>query len=671
MSYLLALAGNQNCGKTTLFNALTGANQHVGNFPGVTVEKKEGTIKRQKDAVLVDLPGIYSLSPYTSEEVVTRDFILKENPLAIINIVDATNIERNLYLTLQLMELRIPMVIALNMMDEVRASGNSIDVPKLSEHLGLPVVPISASKKEGISDLLDEVRKVIKNPVPPEKLDFCTGEVHKAIHSIAHIVEDQAKAAGYPLRFAATKLVEGDKPMHEALGVRGEEYHIVHHIIHQMERNLGTDREAALADMRYSYIEKICTDCVIKHQETHEQIRSEKIDRLLTHKYLGIPIFFGIMFFIFWLTFGVIGEPLKGLLEEGIAAATAAFGDLLVRVGVSDWLRSLLIDGVCVGVGSVLSFLPIIVLLFFFLSILEDSGYMARVAFVMDKLLRKIGLSGRSFVPMLIGFGCSVPAIMATRTLASERDRKMTIVLTPFMSCSAKLPIYAMITAAFFPKNGALVMISLYLTGILVAVLSGLLLKRTLFQGEPVPFVMELPAYRIPSAKSVALHMWEKAKDFIRKAFTIIFLAAIIIWFLQSFDWRLNAVQNSADSILASIGSFIAPLFTPLGFGDWRASTALITGITAKETVVSTLTVLTGAQSGAQLGQILGTIFTPLSAFSFLAFTVLYMPCVAAFAAERRELGSTRGALLASLYQTGAAYVVALLIYQVGSLFIR
>ncbi|MBC2872307.1 ferrous iron transport protein B [Bittarella massiliensis (ex Durand et al. 2017)] len=671
MSYLLALAGNQNCGKTTLFNALTGANQHVGNFPGVTVEKKEGTIKRQKDAVLVDLPGIYSLSPYTSEEVVTRDFILKENPLAIINIVDATNIERNLYLTLQLMELRIPMVIALNMMDEVRASGNSIDVPKLSEHLGLPVVPISASKKEGISDLLDEVRKVIKNPVPPEKLDFCTGEVHKAIHSIAHIVEDQAKAAGYPLRFAATKLVEGDKPMHEALGVRGEEYHIVHHIIHQMERNLGTDREAALADMRYSYIEKICADCVIKHQETHEQIRSEKIDRLLTHKYLGIPIFFGIMFFIFWLTFGVIGEPLKGLLEEGIAAATAAFGDLLVRVGVSDWLRSLLIDGVCVGVGSVLSFLPIIVLLFFFLSILEDSGYMARVAFVMDKLLRKIGLSGRSFVPMLIGFGCSVPAIMATRTLASERDRKMTIVLTPFMSCSAKLPIYAMITAAFFPKNGALVMISLYLTGILVAVLSGLLLKRTLFQGEPVPFVMELPAYRIPSAKSVALHMWEKAKDFIRKAFTIIFLAAIIIWFLQSFDWRLNAVQNSADSILASIGSFIAPLFTPLGFGDWRASTALITGITAKETVVSTLTVLTGAQSGAQLGQILGTIFTPLSAFSFLAFTVLYMPCVAAFAAERRELGSTRGALLASLYQTGAAYVVALLIYQVGSLFIR
>ena len=671
MSYLLALAGNQNCGKTTLFNALTGANQHVGNFPGVTVEKKEGTIKRQKDAVLVDLPGIYSLSPYTSEEVVTRDFILKENPLAIINIVDATNIERNLYLTLQLMELRIPMVIALNMMDEVRASGNSIDVPKLSEHLGLPVVPISASKKEGISDLLDEVRKVIKNPVPPEKLDFCTGEVHKAIHSIAHIVEDQAKAAGYPLRFAATKLVEGDKPMHEALGVRGEEYHIVHHIIHQMERNLGTDREAALADMRYSYIEKICADCVIKHQETHEQIRSEKIDWLLTHKYLGIPIFFGIMFFIFWLTFGVIGEPLKGLLEEGIAAATAAFGDLLVRVGVSDWLRSLLIDGVCVGVGSVLSFLPIIVLLFFFLSILEDSGYMARVAFVMDKLLRKIGLSGRSFVPMLIGFGCSVPAIMATRTLASERDRKMTIVLTPFMSCSAKLPIYAMITAAFFPKNGALVMISLYLTGILVAVLSGLLLKRTLFQGEPVPFVMELPAYRIPSAKSVALHMWEKAKDFIRKAFTIIFLAAIIIWFLQSFDWRLNAVQNSADSILASIGSFIAPLFTPLGFGDWRASTALITGITAKETVVSTLTVLTGAQSGAQLGQILGTIFTPLSAFSFLAFTVLYMPCVAAFAAERRELGSTRGALLASLYQTGAAYVVALLIYQVGSLFIR
>ena len=670
MSYLLALAGNQNCGKTTLFNALTGSNQHVGNFPGVTVEKKEGPIKGHKDAILVDLPGIYSLSPYTAEEVVTRDFVLKEHPKAIINIVDATNIERNLYLSLQLMELGIPMVIALNMMDEVRASGNAIHVQQLSAHLGIPVIPISASKNEGISDLLDAVFQGVEKDTPPSKMDFCQGEVHVAIHSIAHIVEDAAKKAGYPLRFASTKLVEGDRPMIDALGLTEEQLHIINHIVQHMEQALGTDREAALADMRYQYIEEVCRECVVKQQETREQVRSEKIDRILTHKYFGIPIFLGIMLVIFWLTFSVIGAPLQDLLDAGIQWLTGVLSEFLTQVHVSQWLHSLLIDGVCAGVGSVLSFLPIIVLLFFFLSLLEDSGYMARVAFVMDKLLRKIGLSGRSFVPMLIGFGCSVPAIMATRTLSSDRDRKMTILLTPFMSCSAKLPIYGMITAAFFPRHGALVMIALYIAGMIVAVLSGLLLKSTVYKGKPVPFVMELPSYRLPSGRSVLLHMWEKAKDFIRKAFTIIFVAAIVIWFLQSFDWSLNWVDDSAQSILASIGSVIAPLFAPLGFQDWRASTALITGLTAKESVVSTLTVLTGAASDAQLSTALQSIFTPLSAFSFLAFTVLYMPCVAAFAASRRELGSLKSAVLTALYQTGAAYVVAFLIFQVGSLFL-
>lgn len=667
---LLALAGNQNSGKTTLFNCLTGSNQHVGNFPGVTVEKKEGTIKKHKGLTLVDLPGIYSLSPYTSEEVVTRDFLLKDHPKAIINIVDATNIERNLYLTLQLMELGIPMVIALNMMDEVRASGNVIDVQKLSEHLGVPVVPISAGKNEGIADLLGAVQKTVEGENPPLRLDFCSGAVHKAIHSIAHIIEDQSKAAGYPTRFAATKLVEGDEPIIAHLHLTENELHIVEHVVEDMEETLGTDREAALADMRYSFIEKVCADCVIKHQETHEQIRSERIDRLLTHKYLGIPIFLGIMFLIFWLTFSVLGAPLQDLLERGITAFTGWFSGVLVGAGVSPWLHSLLIEGVCAGVGSVLSFLPIIVLLFFFLSLLEDSGYMARVAFVMDKLLRKIGLSGRSFVPMLIGFGCSVPAIMATRTLSSERDRKMTILLTPFMSCSAKLPIYGMITMAFFPRNGALVMISLYVLGIVVAILSGLLLKNTIFKGNPVPFVMELPAYRLPDAKSVLLHMWEKAKDFLRKAFTIIFIAAIVIWFLQSFDWSLNMVADSTHSMLASIGRLVAPIFIPLGFNDWRASTALLAGFTAKEAVVSTFTVLTGAVGDLQLATVLQGIFTPLSAISFLAFTILYLPCVAAFAATKRELGSLKGAILTGLYQTGVAYIAALLIFQIGSLFL-
>lgn len=670
MKHIFALAGNQNSGKTTLYNALTGSNQHVGNFPGVTIEKKEGQIKKHKDAFLVDLPGIYSLSPYTMEEVVTRDFLIKENPDLIINIVDATNIERNLYLTLQLMELSIPMVIALNMMDEVRASGNSIDVNKLSCHLGIPVVPISASKGEGIAELVDVVMKTAqsKEKICNRRLDFCTGEVHKAIHSISHLIEDQAVNAGYPLRFAATKLVEGDTLTIKELNISESQAHIINHVVEDMESKLQTDREAALADMRYTYIEKICEDTVIKKQETNEQIRSEKIDKILTHKYLGIPIFIGIMFIIFWLTFGLIGAPLQGVLEEFIGVVTEYTSDAMIRFGVSDWVYSLVIDGIFAGVGSVLSFLPLIVVLFFFLSFLEDSGYMARVAFLMDKLLRKIGLSGRSFVPMLIGFGCSVPAIMATRTLSSERDRKMTIVLTPFMSCSAKLPIYGMITMAFFPENAAIVMIALYIMGIVVAILSGLLLRNTIFKGEPVPFVMELPAYRIPSKKSIVLNMWDKGKDFIERAFTVIFIGTIIIWFLQSFNWSLNMVDDSSYSILASVGSVIAPIFIPLGFNDWRASTALITGLTAKEAVVSTLSVLTGVSSDIQLSAVLSTIFTPLSSFAFLTFTLLYMPCIAAFAATRKELGSLKYATLTAVYQTLTAYVVGMFVYQIGNI---
>lgn len=669
MKYIFALAGNQNAGKTTLYNALTGSNQHVGNFPGVTIEKKEGQIKKYKDASLVDLPGIYSLSPYSMEEVVTRDFLLKENPDLIINIIDATNIERNLYLSLQLMELSIPMVIALNMMDEVRASGNSIDVKKLSDHLGIPVVPISASKGEGISELIDVVMKTAQSQDKSiRKLDFCTGEVHKAIHSISHLIEDQAKEAGYPLRFAATKLVEGDEPTFKELNISENQLHIINHVVEDMEMKLEMDREAALADMRYVYIEKICEDTVIKKQETNEQIRSEKIDKILTHKYFGIPIFIGIMFAVFWLTFGLIGAPLQGYLEEIIGITTEYVSDLMMRFEVNDLLHSLVIDGIFAGVGSVLSFLPLIVVLFFFLSFLEDSGYMARVAFLMDKLLRKIGLSGRSFVPMLIGFGCSVPAIMATRTLSSERDRKMTIILTPFMSCSAKLPIYGMITMAFFPENAAAVMISLYIMGMMVAILSGLLLKSTVFKGEPIPFVMELPAYRIPSRRSIILNMWDKGKDFIERAFTIIFLGTIIIWFLQSFNWSFNMVEDSTNSILASIGSVISPVFIPLGFNDWRASTAIITGLTAKEAVVSTLSVLTGASSDLQLTTAISTIFTPLSSFAFLTFTLLYMPCIAAFAATKRELGSFKYAVMTAVYQTLTAFVVGMLVYQIGNL---
>ena len=668
MKLVFALAGNQNCGKTTLFNQLTGSNQHVGNFPGVTVEKKEGEIRRYPGAAVVDLPGIYSLSPYTAEEVVTRDFLLGEHPDAIINILDATNIERNLYLSLQLLELGIPVILALNMMDEVSASGGSIDIKAMEAELGVPVVPISAGKNQGISELVDRAMKIAKDHIVPARVDFCKGPVHRAIHAVAHLVEDHAAAAGVPDRFAAAKLVEGDGLMLERLQLSENEVEMLGHIVAEMEGELGTDREAALADMRYEYIETLTAKTVVKTGETKEQQRSLKLDNILTHRYYAIPVFLGIMMLVFWMTFGVFGTFFSDLMAAGIDAVTAAADAALTAFGISPWIHSLLIDGVFAGVGSVLSFLPVIVILFFFLSLLEDSGYMARVAFVMDKLLRKIGLSGRSFVPMLIGFGCSVPAIMATRTLASERDRKMTILLTPYMSCSAKLPIYAVFTAAFFASYQPVVMIALYVMGIAVGILNALLFKALLFRGNPVPFVMELPAYRFPSGKTVALHMWQKAKDFIIKAFTIIFVATVIIWFLQSFDFRFNMVADSADSILAAIGRAIAPVFAPLGFGDWRASTALITGLTAKEAVVSTLNILTGAGDASSLNLVLGQMFTPLTAFSFLTFTLLYMPCVAAMAAVRRELGSAKQAAAMMLYQTAVAWVCAFVVYQAGRL---
>ncbi len=668
MKYL-ALIGNQNCGKTTLFNRLTGANQHVGNFPGVTVEKKEGMILNHKTYSVVDLPGIYSLSPYTSEEIVTRDFLIKERPCAIINIVDATNLERNLYLSLQLMELGIPIVIALNMMDAVRHNGNSIDIDLLSQQLGVPVVPISAGKNEGINELVSVTIETAEKKEPPKKFDFCDGAVHRALHAIAHLIEDHAEASGFPPRFAATKLIEGDSLMNAALNLPVGDSHVVEHLICEMEESLGTDREAALADMRYRYIETLCQSCSTKTGETKEQLRSANIDRILTHKLFGIPIFLCIMLLVFYLSFSALGAPLQALLESMISAVTARLDGLLTTIGVSSWVHSLLIDGALAGIGSVLSFLPIIVLLFFFLSILEDSGYMARVAFVMDTLLRKIGLSGRSVVSMLIGFGCSVPAIMSTRTLSSERDRKMTIVLTPFMSCSAKLPIYGMMTAAFFPNHAAGVLLLMYGIGILTAILSGLLLKNTLFRGKPTPFVLELPAYRLPAAKSVMVHMWEKAKDFIKKAFSIIFVASIVIWFLQNFDARLNLVSDVSESMIVSIGTFLSPVFAPLGFTDWRASTALITGLSAKETVVSTLSILTNSTSDAQLAGALSAIFTPASAVAFLTFTILYMPCIAAFAATKRELGSLRGALLTAGYQTLVAYAMAFLMYHISGKF--
>ena len=667
---IFALIGNQNCGKTTLFNQLTGSNQHVGNFPGVTVEKKEGAIRRHPDAVVVDLPGIYSLSPYTSEEVVTRDFLIKEKPACIINIVDATNIERNLYLTLQLMELRIPMVLALNMMDEVRKNGGAIDVRALEAELGVPVVPISASKNEGVGELVDRLLRTAQKGQLPRRQDFCTGPVHNAIHSIAHVIEDHAARCGIPMRFAATKLVEGDEPTLRQLQLTDNECDIINHIVHEMEHDLKTDREAALADMRYAYIEKLCADTVVKPKQTREQARSIRIDAVLTHKIWALPIFLGIMLFVFWLTFGVVGSTVSDLFAEGINVVTLWVDMALTTAGVNEVVHSLIIDGVFVGVGSVLSFLPTILILFFCLSILEDSGYMARVAFVMDKLLRKIGLSGRSFVPMIIGFGCSVPAIMATRTLSSERDRKMTILLTPFMSCSAKLPIYALFTAAFFEKYQALVMIGLYVLGILMGIVSGLLFKNTFFKGNPVPFVMELPAYRLPSARSVMLHIWDKAKDFLVKAFTIIFVATIVIWFLQTFDFRFNVVENSANSMLAALGRLIAPIFAPLGFGDWRASTALVTGLTAKEAVVSTLSVLMGASDSGALVPMLPRLFAPAAASSFLAFSLLYMPCVAAMAAAKRELGSGKQAVLMMAYQTVLAWITAFAVYHIAVLMV-
>lgn len=665
---IFALAGNQNCGKTTLFNQLTGSNQHVGNFPGVTVERKDGAIRGHSNVTAVDLPGIYSLSPYTNEEIVTRDFLLQEHPDGIINIVDATNIERNLYLSLQLIELNLPMVIALNMMDEVRANGGTIKIDKLQEELGVPVVPISASKNEGIDELVETAVRTAKAKQRPVRQDFCSGAVHRAIHSVAHLVEDHAERAGVPPRFAATKLVEGDDPMMNALGLSDNEKDMVAHSVTEMEREMGTDREAALADMRYSFITALCQDSVVKTGESKGHRRSVAIDNVLTHKYFAIPIFLLIMMLVFWLTFGVVGSTLSDLLSALIDWITQQVSAGLTAYGINPVVHSLVINGVFAGVGSVLSFLPIIVVLFFFLSILEDSGYMARVAFVMDKLLRKIGLSGRSFVPMLIGFGCSVPAIMATRTLSSERDRKMTILLTPFMSCSAKLPIYAMFTAAFFPKHRALVMITIYLVGIVMGILSGLVLKGTVFHGKPVPFVMELPNYRFPSAKSVVLLMWDKAKDFLTRAFTVIFVATIIIWFLQTFDTRLNVVSDSANSMLANIGMWIAPVFAPLGFSDWRASTALITGFTAKEAVVSTLAVLTGT-SDSNLPTALSSLFTPAAAWSFLVFTLLYTPCVAAVNAVRREMNSVKSAAGVVLFQTGIAWIAAFAVYRIAALF--
>ena len=664
------LIGNQNCGKTTLFNQLTGANQHVGNFPGVTVDRKDGQIKNHPEATVTDLPGTYSLSPYTNEEIVTRDFLIQNKPRGIINIVDATNIERNLYLTMQLIEMDIPMVLALNMMDEVRENGGTIQVNRLEEALGIPVIPISAAKNEGIGELIEHAIHVARYDECPGRLDFCdaNGEngqaaIHRCIHAVVHLIEDHAKKAEIPARFAATKLVEGDKLILQQLGLDRNEEETLEHMIHEMEEECAKDREAALADMRFKFIEKVCTQTVVKPTESKAHARSVKADKILTGKYTALPAFAAIMGLIFWLTFGVIGAGLSDWLSAGIDIVTDFADRALTAYGLNPVVHSLIIDGIFAGVGSVLSFLPIIVVLFFFLSILEDSGYMARIAFVMDKLLRKIGLSGRSFVPMIIGFGCSVPAIMATRTLSSERDRKMTILLTPFMSCSAKLPIYALFTYAFFPKYRALVMVGLYFTGIIVGVLFSLLLKNTAFQGEPVPFVMELPNYRLPSLKSVGMLIWDKAKDFITKAFTIIFMASIVIWFLQTFDVRLNVVVDSKDSLLALIGGFAAPVFVPLGFGDWRISTALITGFTAKESVVSTLTVLFGGDMSA-----LNTLFTPFSALVFLVFTLLYTPCVAAIASVKREMGTARSAFLVVIMQCVIAWIVAFAVRMIGML---
>lgn len=665
---IFALVGNQNCGKTTLFNQLTGSNQHVGNFPGVTVDQKVGEVRSMKNCSVVDLPGIYSIRPYTTEEIVTRDFILNQKPDGILNIVDATNIERNLYLTLQLIEMHVPMVLALNMMDEVRSNGGTVDVRRMSELLGIPVIPISAAKNEGIDELIHTMAETARKKQYPLLMDFCDpGPVHRCIHAVSHLIEDHAQRLEISARFAGTKLIEGDEDIIQRLDLNQNELDMMEHSIVEMEHECGLDRNAALAEMRYVFIEKVCDQAVVKCRESREHVRSLKIDSVLTNKYLALPLFLLIMLFIFWMTFGVVGAYLSDLLAAGIDMVTAAVNAALTSYGINPVVRSLVIDGVFAGVGSVLSFLPIIVVLFFFLSILEDTGYMARVAFVMDKLLRKIGLSGRSFVPMLIGFGCSVPAIMASRTLSSERDRKMTILLTPFMSCSAKIPIYAVFVAAFFTKYQALAMIGLYVFGMIVGVICSLIMDKTVFQGNPVPFVMELPNYRFPSAKSVFLLMWEKGRDFIQKAFTIIFVATVAIWFLQTFDLRLNVVENSADSLLAIAGRWISPIFRPLGFEDWRVSTSLITGFTAKEAVVSTMSILLGT-SMENLGAGLSSVFTPLTAASFLVFTLLYTPCVAAIAAIRRELHSGLQAAGVAAMQCGIAWLAAFIVYQILNL---
>ena len=662
-----ALAGNQNCGKTTLFNQLTGSNQHVGNFPGVTVDRKDGEIRGQKNTLVTDLPGIYSMSPYSSEEIVTRNFVLNEHPRGIINIVDATNIERNLYLTMQLMELDVPMVLALNMMDEVRENGGSVLVNQMEERLGIPVIPISAAKNEGIDELVAHAVHVAKYQEKPGRKDFCEandhgGAVHRALHAIMHLIEDHAARADIPVRFAASKLAEGDALILEQLALDENEKEMLEHIVCQMETERGLDRAAAIADMRFNFIEKVCRETVVKPKESREHVRSTEIDRVLTGKYTALPCFAGIMAAVFFLTFHVIGASLQSVLEILIGKLTELVDSAMTAWGVNPVLHSLVIDGIFNGVGSVLSFLPIIVTLFFFLSILEDSGYMARVAFVMDKLLRKIGLSGRSIVPMLVGFGCTVPGVMASRTLPSERDRKMTILLTPFMSCSAKLPIYAFFTAAFFPKYSALVMVLLYFGGIFMAVLMAMLMQGTLFQGEAVPFVMELPNYRMPGAKNVGQLLWDKAKDFLQRAFTVIFVATIVIWFLQTFGTHLNVVEDSKDSILAVISGCLAPVFRPLGFGDWRVSTALLTGFMAKESVVSTLSVLFGTT--AQLTEIL----TPVSALSLLVFCLLYTPCVAAVASIKRELGG-RWAAGVVVSQCVIAWLAAFVVHGFALLF--
>ena len=664
---IFALAGNQNCGKTTLFNALTGSNQHVGNFPGVTVDQKAGVIKGT-DHQVVDLPGIYSIRPYTQEEIVTRDFILKSRPDAIINIVDATNIERNLYLTLQLLTLQVPTVIALNMMDELVGNGGSVDVQKMSEAIGVPVVPISAAKNQGITELVDTLIDTASRRVTPKVQDFCPeGPVHRCIHAVCHIIEDHAQRINIARRFCAMKLIEGEQDFLDALELSQNEKELIEHTVIEMEHETGLDRNAALADMRYNFIEKVCGECVVKAKESREHRRSMQIDKVLTHRIFAIPLFIAIMGLVFFLTFNVVGAFLSNVMSYAIDGLTLLADRALTAYGINPVVHSLIIDGIFAGVGSVVSFLPLIVTLFFFLSILEDSGYMARVAFVMDKLLRKIGLSGRSFVPMLVGFGCSVPAIMATRTLSSNRDRKMTILLTPFMSCSAKIPIYTLFAAAFFPGHELLVMLALYFGGILVGILVALVLKNTAFKGNPVPFVMELPNYRFPSAKSVVLLMWEKAKDFLTRAFTVIFMATVIIWFMQTFDTRLNVVENSADSILAALGRLVSPIFAPLGFGDWRMVTALVSGFTAKEAVVSTFGVILGV-STEQLGIALHSLFTTASAASFLAFCLLYTPCVAAVSTIKTELKSGWKTVGIVFAQCLVAWLAAFMVYHVGLL---